>query len=1412
MAPGAHAVRMAGGCRASAAAPARQFGAVRLGAVAAVLLALLPMVAEGDVNVALGKPCEPEPLCPSLIDGNEGSARRPRLRGQQRRSAGRGRSGGRAAELPNATVLSVYGSRNSLTFKVFLDEPAFVTRVIIHSSLAQGGNSSTGGSRWRKLVVTWADDSDPTPASGAGGSSSSSSLFGGSRSSSGDGLLGDGGAVGGARSELTVLSADPMLHSLGVPFEYVLQVGHKASSIAIEWGAVVREEAYDGGDDECSNLSLECDELQVTNVQVMALTEDPADQGDSRTWTLPVGAQPQSLLEVPPPRLGGGPHLLLTDGNWESNNVEDADVAVGGDGQNSQAPHSNSSRRIMSKAVGENPFNETLFSTTIAAHVPELETAAVIAKPIIAGIIMKSRSAAAEMGIGSTRSQYGSGSTKFPTTLAPDMPLAEFGSEVVSEYESSFNLDAGSGKFLARTTPSLPAASSSASFMTGLPVLLCLGMLVAVAFILPRVSFVGCKAPDRPYIRLPDEDTESLLEAMETFDEQQRSRQPRSGGSSHGGGGMVDPLVPSSMVSTPDNSRSSSPELQHAQPRSPSETEPEGEPGHSSGASACGDLEVGGGRVRADANTRTSVAVADASEQCQSSTAGCGRLTMLFASPLCHLDAQRGPIPMVPLPFEREWGTLMQAYNEAAAALKDDVRTSSSELGLQRQPAVSLSAQLLTAGSLQRSLAPITSGGSTTVLHLSAHGTSDCLVLEEPDRPLTAHLLSCDMLRDMLELRDRMTSQQFAGLKLVVLNACGAKKLGSQFVQGGIPHVVCSNAMLHDSAGQAFLRVFYGSLFQGSTVAAAFDAALVALRGDADAVIRTSAEQFCLLPEGSFKHDEVLFVPVERPSTSTMSAADEPRPLLGRWRRKAAGSGIVSSGVTSADVIGQVTTAPRDSDVEAGSSGGGGLGGLGGGGRRSFACRRSRPTPRCREQKVLRRHKGHIGAMSLPGLSYSPFLRIVPSLPDDFCGRALDTWNILQYLSQRRAVVLCSQEGQERGIGKSVVLDAVCRAFALQADGICVTVRVASPGPPTNAADLFCTWIAEVQAAVKRTIRECRDLYWPRGMDDLRPVAGVRCARSRLPNKFDAVKQAMCRGRAISRGFHSLSSPAAAAIALSDLQSDLAELAELCAARRREWPAASDRILLLLDECDHLIQQQYFQDAIADLLQSCSAYRIVLSTHQRMVGTAGGRFKVIHHALDRLGRRDAARLVMRRAQRPLRWEELLPPDVVSSGGHDQAQAVVQAAMAAVGATQFSSKVVLTRANEAEVFDAVGSHPIVAELCGNPRRLIELASKVNPGLASLWDLVEHPPTQEVEERRIRAGSGSSMLAEAAGSSRRASPAFTAGPMCASSSDAAATSAPSSSSSSSLAFASADRVVPQPARREEGSHAETEPLLP
>merc|ERR1719414_2608223 len=127
----------------------------------------------------------------------------------------------------------------------------------------------------------------------------------------------------------------------------------------------------------------------------------------------------------------------------------------------------------------------------------------------------------------------------------------------------------------------------------------------------------------------------------------------------------------------------------------------------------------------------------------------------------------------------------------------------------------------------------------------------------------------------------------------------------------------------------------------------------------------------------------------------------------------------------------------------------------------------------------------------------------------------------------------------------------------------------------------------------------------------------------------------------VTSGFHALSDPIAMVAAMDQLLTEMTILSELCEARSREWPAAGNQILILLDECDHLIQQKHFQDAIADLLQHCASFRFVVSTHQRMVGTAGGRFKVVHHALHGLDATDAARLFLRRAHRPLLWHELL---------------------------------------------------------------------------------------------------------------------------------------------------------------------------
>merc|ERR1719247_2653468 len=73
-------------------------------------------------------------------------------------------------------------------------------------------------------------------------------------------------------------------------------------------------------------------------------------------------------------------------------------------------------------------------------------------------------------------------------------------------------------------------------------------------------------------------------------------------------------------------------------------------------------------------------------------------------------------------------------------------------------------------------------------------------------------------------------------------------------------------------------------------------------------------------------------------------------------------------------------------------------------------------------------------------VSLSPFGRAVPPVPEDFLGRNVDAWSVLQHLSERRAVVVCGEAGTEHGIGKSALLDAVHRAFAFQMGGVCVAV------------------------------------------------------------------------------------------------------------------------------------------------------------------------------------------------------------------------------------------------------------------------------------------------------------------------------------------------------------------------------------
>lgn len=218
-----------------------------------------------------------------------------------------------------------------------------------------------------------------------------------------------------------------------------------------------------------------------------------------------------------------------------------------------------------------------------------------------------------------------------------------------------------------------------------------------------------------------------------------------------------------------------------------------------------------------------------------------------------------------------------------------------------------------------------------------------------------------------------------------------------------------------------------------------------------------------------------------------------------------------------------------------------------------------------------------------------------------------------------------------------------------------------------------------------------------------------------------ALRRRSTRGGARARssvplrsGFHPLSD-----LALEELIAEMEELAELCEARFGELPAAGGRILLLVDECDHLIQQQYFQQAVADVLRRCSSYRIVLSTQQRMVGTAGGCFKVVHQELHGLASRDAARLFLHRAHRPLRWDELLPPGTAATKGKQ-------------------GPVRLSKENEQETLSLLGGHPCIVMQRGNPRKIIELACKLSPSLPNLWKLAPPQAIPKVDGRFCMSG--------------------------------------------------------------------------
>ena len=120
--------------------------------------------------------------------------------------------------------------------------------------------------------------------------------------------------------------------------------------------------------------------------------------------------------------------------------------------------------------------------------------------------------------------------------------------------------------------------------------------------------------------------------------------------------------------------------------------EPHSEPSISDPLSTLPSTTVSEAEDETDSNH--SKFLLERSERCDTRPSDSEHMMLLYASPLCFRDG-RGMIPLPQIPVEKEWETVLGAYNEAAHIL---ARTSSSS------PGVSISAQTLTAGSLQRAM------------------------------------------------------------------------------------------------------------------------------------------------------------------------------------------------------------------------------------------------------------------------------------------------------------------------------------------------------------------------------------------------------------------------------------------------------------------------------------------------------------------------------------------------------------------------------------------------------------------------------------------------------------------------------------------------------------------------------------
>lgn len=303
-------------------------------------------------------------------------------------------------------------------------------------------------------------------------------------------------------------------------------------------------------------------------------------------------------------------------------------------------------------------------------------------------------------------------------------------------------------------------------------------------------------------------------------------------------------------------------------------------------------------------------------------------------------------------------------------------------------------------------------------------------------------------------------------------------------------------------------------------------------------------------------------------------------------------------------------------------------------------------------------------------------------------------------------------------------MDAVHRSVVLRTGGHCVAVKFDMPPPP--GASLRVHWMRRVHQAVherlQSEIKRGRLMIAVGAEPDL-DLARNCLRRVRYRPKSASIEQAPQQQNQEAESFREL---------FEAVIRDFRILTEMCRTQGNMGlscgSGGSGGILLLLRSCDHLVQQQHVQEALAELLRRCPACRIILSSRQRMVGHCVGQFKAVHHELKGLVARDAARLFLSRTHRPLTWGELSPVSAVSGK------------LAPTLLSMDSKSVVkLQGEHREELLDVVAKQPAIVALRGRPGAIIELSSKLGPGPVSMQELNQSATRPKEVMQAIRAHS-------------------------------------------------------------------------